>query len=102
MGNPTYLCELLFFSLIAFFLQKNYRLKLFRNQKHYLIFFFVIALIGWIWDYTSVWLHIWEFPMQGTIGIRIGILPIEEYLFFLVVPYFGIALYKTIEKKLKN
>lgn len=41
----------------------------------------------------------WTYPGTGTTHLFIGPLPIEEWLFYLVVPYFGIVVYKLVEKK---
>ena len=37
------------------------------------------------------------FPEGKTIGLRIGLLPIEEYLFMFVVPFLIITLYKVVD-----
>jgi len=97
MGNPTYLVILIGMFLVSFGMQKKWKLELFRNQKHLLVYFLTIFVVGVLWDTFSVSQHIWEFPIQGTIGIRIGLLPIEEYLFFLAAPYFGLVVFKCLD-----
>ena len=64
-------------------------------------FVITIFIVGSIMDSIAVWLKIWEFSSKETLGIRIGILPIEEYLFFLILPYFGNTVFKFFEKKFK-
>jgi len=101
MGNPIYLLILLGILFFARALQKYNNLQLFRNRFHMYAYVVTNFILGVVWDYFSVWLKIWEFPFKGTIGIRIGILPIEEFLFFLILPYFGITVFKLFEKKFK-
>ena len=40
------------------------------------------------WDMFAVSNKIWYFPEGGSLGIHIGILPIEEYLFMITVTAF--------------
>jgi lycopene cyclase domain-containing protein len=101
MGNPVYLLILSGLFLISFYFHKKFRLSLFKTYKHALVYFLIIFLSGLSWDYFSVSQEIWSFPIGGTIGLNIGILPIEEYLFFLVAPYLGLTIYKFLELKMK-
>ena len=96
--SPIYLLCLAGFLLAGLALHKFNNLKLFKSKKHLLLFYLIAYPIGIIWDTFSVSQKIWVFPGFGLLGPRIGILPIEEYLFFLIIPYFGFSLYKTIEK----
>lgn len=102
MGSPVYLLILLGLGSVSFILQKRNSLQLFRNRNHFFMYVLTILAVGLIWDYFSVWLGIWSFPNNGTIGIKIGVLPIEEYLFFLIGPYFGLTIYKAFEKQLSD
>ncbi len=101
MGNPLYLSVLLGLFLLSFFLHKYFKLQLFKTKKHFVAYFLFIFFIGLVWDYFSVSQGLWMFPPHGTIGIAIGILPIEEFLFFLLAPYLGLTLYKLLEQKIK-
>lgn len=97
MGNPTYFLILLGMLSISFVVHKQKNLQLFVNLKHFLLYFTVIFISGLVWDYFSVSQRIWLFPEGGTLGLRIGLLPIEEYLFFAIVPYFGLVTHKFLE-----
>jgi hypothetical protein len=37
----------------------------------------------------------------GLLGVRIGLLPLEEYLFLLIVPFWIITVYELIIKKIR-
>lgn len=98
MGNPTYLIILSLMLVGTVFLHRSQHLKLYRNLQHCLVYIAVIFICELVWDHYSVSQHIWSFPTGKTIGLRLGVLPIEEYLFFLIVPYFGVTVYKFLEK----
>ena len=60
-----------------------------------------IFLIGMTWDYYAVWRGHWIFPGNGLIGTRIFGLPIEEFMFFLIGPYFALTIYNMSNSKIK-
>ena len=101
MGNPTYLITLLGLFVFSTYLIKKHKLKLFRTTKHALLYFSLIFLTGLVWDYFSVSQNIWIFPENGTSGLRVGLLPVEEFLFFFMAPYFGLTVYKFLEAKIR-
>lgn len=98
MGNPTYFLTLVGILIVALVVRKLYQLQIFLNLKHFLFYTVIIFLVGSIWDYFSVSHQIWVFPEGGTLGLRLGVLPIEEFLFFLIIPYFGLVVYRVFEK----
>lgn len=51
---------------------------------------FLSAMVGTLlvsipWDILAVRNHIWYFPQNGNLGMYIGELPLEEYLFMMTV-----------------
>ncbi len=50
-------------------------------------------------DIYAVRHGVWKFPGDGILGLHILGLPIEEYLFMLVIPYFVLVVYKFIDNK---
>jgi len=67
------------------------------NWKYLLLSLVILFLIGLLWDQLSVWMGIWTFSSTEIIGTLFG-LPIEEYLFFILVPLLSINIY-TLWKK---
>ncbi len=53
----------------------------------------ILAVIGIIWDTISVDLGIWQFFPAELIGVWIGSLPIEEYVFMIFVPLLVINMF---------
>lgn len=60
-----------------------------------------IFAFGMLWDYYATSQSHWTFPGPGLIGFRIYGLPIEEFLFFLIVPYAGFTMYKFYDTRIK-
>jgi lycopene cyclase domain-containing protein len=51
-----------------------------------------------VWDSVAIWRGHWVFPGPGLVGIKIGLMPLEEYLFALVIPYFILTTYSVLKK----
>lgn len=69
------------------------------NEKKAVISWFVIIFItGCLADYFATYHQIWVFPGKGVTGLRIFWLPIEEFFFFIIIPYFVLVLYKFLYK----
>jgi lycopene cyclase domain-containing protein len=95
-----YLAILMFILLLFSSLKYKYRVRLFASKKEMLTFFAGVLLIGVVWDSFGVLRGHWSLGAQFLIGegITIGFLPIEEYLFMMIVPFSVLVLYKTHNK----
>jgi len=71
-----------------------------KRKAELLLWLLTIAIIGILWDYFATWRGHWTFPGNGLISIRIFGLPIEEYLFCLITPFFAITVYKIYKKNI--
>ncbi|MBT3720791.1 lycopene cyclase domain-containing protein [archaeon] len=96
-----YLIILIGIFLITLFLEYKLHIHLYHSRKERIIIPLIFFIIGTIWDTYAVYRNHWTFSDSMLIGIKIGILPLEEYLFFLVVPYMILTLYKILDKKIK-
>ncbi|MEO5635029.1 MAG: lycopene cyclase domain-containing protein [Candidatus Paceibacterota bacterium] len=97
---PEYLIILLIILLATIAIEYKYDIHLYHSRKERFIVVLHIFLLGMLWDYFAVYRHHWIFPGDGLIGIRIYGLPIEEFLFFLIVPYFALVVYKFYDQRL--
>ena len=88
--------------MIALFLEKKNRIHLYSSQKERFEIVGFFFLFGIIWDTFAIFRGHWAFPLGKTLGITIGLMPIEEYFFALIVPYFIITTYKLIDSKFKK
>lgn len=57
------------------------------------------AVIGIAWDQFAISRGHWSFGEQFLLGPKIEFMPIEEFGFIFIVPYFLLVLYKLVEKK---
>ncbi|DAC72580.1 MAG TPA: hypothetical protein DSN98_04390 [Thermoplasmata archaeon] len=58
---------------------------------------FILFLVAVLWDQLSVRMGLWSFSQHELVGFLFG-LPIEEYLFFLLVPLMSINIYLLIDR----
>ena len=71
-----------------------------RKERFEIVGLFFI--IGTIWDTFAIMRGHWTFPSENNLGIVLGVIPLEEYLFILIVPYFIITIYKLIDSKFRK
>lgn len=96
MGYITILALLL---IISLYLENKYKIHLFSSKKERIIIPIIFFIIGVIWDSVAVANGHWYFNYDNLIGIKIGLLPLEEYLFFLILPYFLLTIYRVMKIK---
>lgn len=97
-----YLLILLVLFVISLFLEKKFKLYIYKSKRESVIIPLFFFIVGIIWDSFAVARNHWAFDMNKLSGIKLGLLPIEEYLFFLVIPYFIITFYLLLKKGLIN
>lgn len=96
---PEYAIILIIFLILSVFLHFHYKVKLFKSNSQLLIFYVVILILGIIWDRCAIWRGHWSFGNKFLMGPRLGLMPIEEYAFGIVMPYFGLVIYRVVEKQ---
>ncbi len=94
-----YLLILLLFLAVALCLEWKYRIHLYHSRKERIIIPFFFFLVGSAWDSLAVLRGHWSFSGRGLVGVTLGALPLEEYLFMLIIPFFILTSYKVLEKK---
>lgn len=65
--------------------------------KWYLPSGLIIACIFILWDMWFVHLGIWSFEKSYLLGVMYFNLPLEEYLWFLVIPFSGLFVFRIFE-----
>ena len=86
--------------LIALFVQVTYKIKVFKSTRQMISITLLIFGLAIICDSWLVSNGIIIFELDRLVEIKIGYLPIEEYLFYLFVPYTILVLYKFSERHL--
>jgi lycopene cyclase domain-containing protein len=97
-----YILILLFFLLVAITLERVYRVHLYHNRKERFTIVFLFFIVGIIWDSFAISRGDWIFPAGKNLGITIGVMPLEEYLFILIIPYAILTIYKVVDYKFSS
>ena len=72
-------------------------LKLYRNLRALAYTIALIVVIFGAWDIFATWRTHWYFNPAGVCNIRIFNLPLEEVLFFVVIPFCCIFTWEAIK-----
>ncbi len=99
MHRMEYLFILLFWLIVSAAIHYKYRLVLYSSVKQMVVTvgFFLIA--GIAWDLIGIIREHWVFRYENLIGVTLGVLPLEEVLFMLIVPYGILVFYKFFGMK---
>ena len=68
-----------------------------RFWKPFFFFFITVGLFFIIWDIYFAFENVWGFNNEYLIGIRWFKLPLEEWLFFLLIPYASNFIHYSLE-----
>lgn len=96
-----YFLILMGFLALAVFLELKYHVHIYHSRRERVSVSLAIFFIGAIWDYYATWRRHWTFPGNGLLGVYVFGLPIEEFLFFLIMPYVTLTIYKVLDAKIK-
>lgn len=55
-----------------------------------------VAVVFIIWDVVAIAAHVWTYNPRYVTGMDLGALPIEELLFFIVIPICGLLTYCAV------
>ena len=99
MENLHYLYVLIFVAICAIGVNFGFRLQFSKKLKLFLFTDALILVIYLIWDFWAVSKGSWFFDPNQILGVMIlGKLPIEEVLFFIIVPMMSILTYLALTK----
>lgn len=68
-----------------------------QHWKSYFSSIIVVGIFFIIWDIYFAYENIWGFNEQYLIGVNILKLPVEEWLFFLLIPYASIFIHYSLQ-----
>ena len=77
----------------------GYKLQLFKSKKHAALTLGGLFVIGSALDTFALMRGYWSYQRQYFVGITIGVMPLEEYIFMLVIPFLTIVLYRLASKR---
>lgn len=96
--NPhyTYLLVDVISVMFPFLLSFDKKVAFYKHWKYLLPAIFINAVLFVLWDIYFTAHGVWSFSPDYTCGIHLFNLPIEEVLFFIVVPYCCAFIYECL------
>ncbi|GJQ61884.1 MAG: hypothetical protein SCALA702_09370 [Melioribacteraceae bacterium] len=73
------------------------KIKFYKKAPFFLASFFTVGLYYLVWDVIATKRTDWGFNPEYLNGIYVYNLPLEEFLFFITIPYACLFLYETIK-----
>ena len=103
MRHLGYLAMLAFTIVGSFWLEIFIKVGVLKRFKKVLLSIVPIAFLYLIWDAYAISRHHWHFDRSQIIGIFGPFhIPLEEYLFFLIVPIAAIMTIEAVTKVRKD
>ena len=59
-----------------------------------------VVAVFLIWDATAIVLQVWHYNPRYISGINVPFMPLEEMLFFIVIPLCGLLTYNVVTASL--
>jgi lycopene cyclase domain-containing protein len=83
--------------IVALYLEHHYRIHLYKSLDEKIKIVSLFFVIGVVWDTYAIARGLWVFPDGKNLGVKIGLMPLEEFLFIFIVPYAILTFYKVID-----
>jgi lycopene cyclase domain-containing protein len=80
----------------------EHKINFVSKWKYFIPANLITAIFFLVWDYFKTKYGVWQFNEDYIIGLKFFGLPIEEYLFFLTVPYACTFIYEAVLLFLKK
>lgn len=73
-----------------------FKAGVYRQWRRALLAILPVAAVFLVWDYLAVQAQWWWFDHNYLTGVFFGALPLEELLFFLVIPVCGLLTFEAV------
>jgi lycopene cyclase domain-containing protein len=101
MAHLTYLAVLAGCLLAAVWLEPVLRVGVLRQWRRLLLTVVPVVLVFGGWDMAAIAAHHWSYDRAQTTGVLLpGRLPLEELVFFVVIPVCAILGFEAVRKRL--
>ena len=94
----TYLTVDICCILVPFLFSFHPRIKFYKQWKYFVLPSVLTAIFFLVWDIAFTRSGVWSFNPRYLIGASLFGLPMEEYLFFFIVPYCCVYTYYCMSK----
>lgn len=92
----AYLGVMAFVVIGSTWLEVFLRTRVFRRWKRLLLTLVPVLIVFFIWDLIAISSGHWTFHPERTTGIAFGIVPLEEVVFFIVIPIASILTLEAV------
>jgi lycopene cyclase domain-containing protein len=100
--RATYLAVLAGCLACAGWLEPGLKTGVLRQVRRLALTVLPVAAAFVLWDLAAVHSGWWWFDPAQILGVRLGVLPVEEVLFFLVVPVCAVLGFEAVRKVLRR
>ena len=100
--TPIYLYLDLLVILFPLLLSFDKKVAYYKKWKYLFPSILITGTFFVLWDMVFTGMNVWSFNPKYLLGINIGNLPIEEVLFFLVVPFSCVFVYEVLQSYFPN
>ena len=99
MARANYLYVLLFISACAIFVTLLFKIRVERFWRRFLLTDVAVLIVYLAWDFWAISRKNWYFDPEQILGMYIlQKLPVEELLFFIIVPLMTVLTYLALKK----
>ena len=95
-----YLILLVTILLVCLIVNLTFKTRIFESSRQAIIVLSALFVIGSALDSFAVLRGYWSYSGNENffVGLKIGVLPIEEYLFMIVIPYLTLTIFGVVKK----
>jgi len=68
----------------------------YRQPRRLLRALLPVVAVFLVWDAIAIMLHVWHYNPRSVSGINVPFMPLEEMLFFIVIPLCGLLTYNVV------
>ena len=99
----SYIAVLVFIFLGTVWLEIILKARVYQKLKRLILTIIPVVVLMVIWDYYAIINNHWFFDPEKTTGITlIGFLPLEELLFFIIVPIAALLSFEAVRSIKKD
>jgi lycopene cyclase domain-containing protein len=78
------------------------RARVYRRPLRLLLALLPTIVVFVIWDVIGILRDHWSYSPKFTTGIMLGVMPLEELVFFIVIPICGLLTYEAVGDVLRR
>jgi lycopene beta-cyclase len=102
LANFQYLIVMAFCVIVTLPLEFVLNARVYRRPRRLLLTMLPTFAAFVAWDVVAIRLGHWTFAPEFTTGVKVGNIPLEELVFFLVIPLCALLSYEAVRNILRD